>query len=1075
MKANFSPSINILRDADKEIQYIPTSNTRQIFQQIFNDYKIGIRSFNIIGSYGTGKSAFLLAFEKNLIGERQDFGVLNGHFGKNERFECWNIVGQYHSLIESFAHSPRLEVNTTDSTAVIKAIDSYYQRIQEQNACLVIVIDEFGKFLEYAASHTPEKELYFIQQLAEYANDERKNMLLLTTLHQGFDSYARGLDLAQRQEWEKVKGRLKELTFNEPVEMLLNLAADHLETTRSSEEPNGDIENVVTLIAESRTFPHRNTLTPEFARKLLPFDPLTGAVLTLALQRYGQNERSLFTFLQSNDHFGLNDYDTKENPYYNLACLHDYLLHNHYSYLSTKHNPHYGHWAEMRRALERVEGSFGQEHVKNASKLVKTLGLLNIFSSENAVIDEEFLSAYANHCLGISNAAEISKQLESFKIILYRAFRHKFILFEGTDLDFELALLQAATKVDAVRDVVTPLKKYFDFPYILAKAISYKQGTPRFFAFELSETPTEMPPQGEIDGTINLVFSESLTVEAVQELSAKNKQAILYGVYQNTKQIRDMLFEIAKTERVKEENLNDRVAVEELKQLQAYQHEELNRYVLHHLYDESDDIVWIFDGEIIRFNSQTAFNHFLSYICEIIYPDTPFFRNELVNRYKLSSAISTARRNFIRALCEHWTEKDLGFPKKKFPAEKSIYLTLLKKTGMHRAAEDGYTLAEPIESSFTTLWQHSAAFLEGAKAVRQNVREFVKQLSAPPLKLKQGFIDFWIPLFFFIKREDFALYHEDAYIPEMNPENLELVIKRPHKFYIKTFDVQGIKLDLFNRYRALVQQSENEQITNTSFIETVKPFLTFYRALPAYTKYTCKLAPEAIRLREVIATATDPEKTFFEDFPQALGYGYFDLKNADDSHLKAYIFQLKTAIKELHTCFNRLVDRIEEYLLEELALTDSKFPTYRPEIQKCYHSLKTWLLPQHLKGFYTRLLSELDDRNAWIGAIVQILLHKPLSEMKDEEEKLIYDRFSHAIQELDNLCKISEIAADHEKEKVFRVEVTSYDEGSQEKLIRLPRKKEEGENELEKDITTILAKSQDKRIRIDVLMKGITT
>lgn len=450
--------------------------------------------------------------------------------------------------------------------------------------------------------------------------------------------------------------------------------------------------------------------------------------------------------------------------------------------------------------------------------------------------DEEFVAHYATHCLGIPNAVELSKQLESYKIILYRAFRHKFGLFEGTDLDFELALMKAATKVNAVRDVVTPLNKHFDFPYILAKAISYTQGTPRFFAFELSETPVEVPPQGEIDGIINLVFSESLTVEAVQEISARNTQAILYGVYRNTKQIRDMLFEIAKTERVKEDNLNDRVAVEELKQLQAYQREELNRYVLHHLYDGSDDIVWVFDGTPHSFASQSEFNQFLTQICEKVYPDTPLFRNELVNRHKLSSAISTARRNFIRVLTAHWTEADLGFPREKFPAEKTIYLTLLKETGIHRAAEEGYTPGEPEEPSFQKLWQHCEGFLECAKTVRQNVQELVKLLSEPPLKLKQGFIDFWIPVFFFIKREDFALYNEDAYVPELTHENLELVVKKPQKFYLKTFDVQGVKLDLFQKYRAFVQKSEGKPFTNTSFVETVRPFLTFYHSLPHYTK-----------------------------------------------------------------------------------------------------------------------------------------------------------------------------------------------------------------------------------------------
>jgi len=750
MGIKFSPSINIIRDADKDIQYIPTPNSKRIFEQIINDYKVGSRSFNIIGSYGTGKSSFLLVFEKNLKEERHDFKTVNGHFGKVKNFEFWNIVGEYNSLIECFARSSRLEPYLSSDQKIFDAINRYYKTIQKKNTCLVIVIDEFGKFLEYAASNAPEKELYFIQQLAEFANDEAKSILLITTLHQGFDSYSRNLYTSQRQEWEKVKGRLKELTFNEPVELLLNLAAEHIEATSkiTKGKKRIEIQKLVNIIKASKTFPHRNELTEELAEKLYPIDPIAGAVLTSALQQYGQNERSLFTFLNSYDRFGLKDYDTAQNPYYNLACVYDYLLHNYYSFLSTKHNPHYTQWAAIRRAVERIDGTF-EKNIVNAVKIAKTIGLLNIFASENARTDEEFLTGYTKCALAIPNSEEIIKSLESFKIIRYVAFKHKFILFEGTDLDFESAILDAATKIDTVRDIVTPLRKYFEFPYILAKAVTYKQGTPRFFKFELSEEPCEIPPQGEIDGIINLIFSETLRFEEVQKVSKKGKQPILYGLYQNTKQIREVLFEIDKTDYVIKNNPEDRVAVEELKILKAHQVEELNYYVLHHLYEKNDDIIWVFAGETVEFT-----NSFLSQICERIYSETPMFRNELINRQNLSGAISTARRNFMKALTECWTEEDLGFPKDNFPPEKTIYLTLLKDTGIHRFAGDVYTLAEPQENSFLNLWKKCEAFLESAKSVQKNLQEFLNLLSEKPFKLKQGFIDFWLPTFLFIKRED---------------------------------------------------------------------------------------------------------------------------------------------------------------------------------------------------------------------------------------------------------------------------------------------------------------------------------
>ncbi|RMF59833.1 MAG: hypothetical protein D6743_15775, partial [Calditrichaeota bacterium] len=218
MKVQFSPSINIIRDFDGDFNYIPTPNAHRIYRQIVSDFKIGIHSFNIVGSYGTGKSAFLLAFEKTLQGNACYFEPVNGELNGFKKFQFVNIVGDYSSLVETIGHYFGLESSFLSKELVFGKLEAFYQEAQRKNALLVIVIDEFGKFLEYAAKNNPEGELYFIQQLAEYVAD--KNIILIATLHQGFDSYSKELYRIQRQEWEKVKGRLKEITFNEPVEQL---------------------------------------------------------------------------------------------------------------------------------------------------------------------------------------------------------------------------------------------------------------------------------------------------------------------------------------------------------------------------------------------------------------------------------------------------------------------------------------------------------------------------------------------------------------------------------------------------------------------------------------------------------------------------------------------------------------------------------------------------------------------------------------------------------------------------------------------------------------------------------------
>lgn len=1065
MQPSFSPSINLLRDAYHEFDYIPTANAKRIYDQILNDYKIGIHAFNIIGSYGTGKSAFLLALAKTFTGTRPYFAMPNGHFSGAKQFEFLTFVGVYASIIETFT----THFGVATEQQVFTALEKQHQQMSAANGCLVIVIDEFGKFLEYAAHTNPERELYFVQQLAEFANAPDKNMLMLTTLHQGFFSYAQGLTQTQREEWEKVKGRLKELTFNEPVEQLLELAATHIEQLPEQQHPKG-LDALVSVVQESAAFTHRSKLSKDFAQRLYPFDLLAASVITQALQRYGQNERSLFTFLNSTDYLGINRYDQTQHPYYNLVCSYDYLIHNFYSLLSTVHNPHYTQWGAIRSAIERVEAIF-EKRVVDALKLVKVIGLLNIFAPDGARINENFLIPYAELALGMSDVNTLLAELEARKIVRYVQFKATFVLFEGTDLNIELAILEAANSIDAIYNVVPYLRRYFDFPLLFAKAASYKWGTPRFFEFRLSEEPIHALPEGVTDGFVNLVFSDKVDLTTLQSISTDNNPATLYGLVRHSGRIKIILFEIEKINHVLNLHRDDRVAVKELEKLKTYQIEELNRYTLNSLYSNDKGVVWVWDGKIIELGSISAFNAWLSHVCEQVYPQTPVFRNELANRHKLSAAINSARSIFFTALVNRWQEEDMGFPNDKYPPEKTIYFTLLKQTGIHRYVDDEYILDEPTAPSFQALWQECQGFLARAKATPKHLSQLVETLLAKPFKLKQGLLEFWLPTFLFIQRESFALYYEGRYVPELSPENLELIRREPNKFQVKTFSVEGIKLKFFNRYRTLLQQKASERITNTGFVETIKPFMLFYSSLPEYSQRTQRLDQATLRLRAAIAEAKDPEKTFFEDFPVALNYAdIIEHEDTADERLEMYVDQLRTSMRELQNCFDLLLDRVESHLLNTLGFENTVFPDYKSSIVLRYTSLRTHLLRPKQKTLYTRLTSALEERSAWLESIVQTVLGKNMRQMRDEDEFIVYDKLSEAIQELDNLCKLSELQVNPEKEgPVVSIEITSMAQGSQKMLHRLPKQKEDDVQVLVDKLRKHL--TDDKHVNVSALTK----
>lgn len=1055
----YSPSINIIRDSNRDLDYIVTPNSVLVYDQIINNYLSGTHSFNIVGAYGTGKSSFLVALKHHLSNEQKYFAALNGNFKHIKGFEFLPIVGDYSSLYDTFCKEFGLVEGNYSSQDLFNLIAKRYESIREKSFGWYIAIDEFGKFLEYAAKNNPEKELYFIQQLAEFVNDNSKNIIFITTLHQGFNSYSLNLNKTQQNEWDKVKGRLKEITYNEPVEQLLLLAANRISSKREKNIKSENLDQLFEIIEKSKTFPLNDYFDKTTAQKLLPFDILAASALTIAFQRYGQNERSLFQFIDSNDHLGLSDFDKDKNHFYNLCCVYDYLWFNYFTSITSKYNTDYGQWATIRNSIERIESEF-LSNTLEAIRIVKAIGLINILTNPAGIVDKAFLSEYFRLSLDIENSSEVIDKLISFKIISFSKYNRRFKLLDGTDLDIEQEIYEA--EIENINDYIPYLKRYFEFPYIQAKEHFYKTGTPRFFEFKLTEKPFKDSVE-DSDGIINLIFSDEASEANLIEHSGKLDEPVLYCLYLNAADIKNHINEIEKVNVIKDKHPNDKVAQKELEILLTQLKSELNGLVLRGLY-ENDSVIWVFRGNKISINNERKLNQTLSNICVWAYPGTPVFKNELVNKTKLSGAMQPARKNLIKALVSDYDKPNLGFNNDKFPPEKTIYLALLKKTGIHQDT----TLSQPIDTSFITLWDTCFNFINEAKSTRISISVLIERLSKRPLKLRQGFIDFWVPIFLFICKDDFALYSENGYIPDIDDETLFLISKQPKEFEIKAFDISGIKLDLFNSYRTFLNIEETDNVTNESLIELIKPFLVFYLQLPDYNKKTKRISKKAIDLRNAIALSKDPEKTFFEDFPNALGI-QLDAIAKDPTLVKKYIDDLQVLVREIRSAYEELINRIEDFILTEFIGENLPFVEYKSRFQERYKKLKKHMLLPKQKVFQQRLMSELDIRNSWINSICQAVIGKSLEVITDEDEMILYENFKSMVYELDNLCTLVKTDVNLDNEDVYKFEVTTFLKGLQKQTLRIPKGKLKEIKSLEDEIKGKLT-SNDKSTNIALLL-----
>lgn len=243
--------------------YVVTPPAQEGFERVLEGLnpKSGQRAWRVTGDYGTGKSSFALALAHLL----SDGGGLPHDVRKCVDFRSLGVkrpnllpvlvTGRRAPLGEALRMAlatsleelckrgkpPQLisrlrsesgkalgEQDGSDEIALLLEAGSFLRSSGKADG-LVIILDEMGKFLEFAALHPDKQDIYLLQMLAEAASRSGDTPIFVVgLLHQGFHAYAEQLALTTQKEWDKVAGRYEEILFNQPLEQTTALVANAL-------------------------------------------------------------------------------------------------------------------------------------------------------------------------------------------------------------------------------------------------------------------------------------------------------------------------------------------------------------------------------------------------------------------------------------------------------------------------------------------------------------------------------------------------------------------------------------------------------------------------------------------------------------------------------------------------------------------------------------------------------------------------------------------------------------------------------------------------------------------------------
>jgi len=954
VRGRFHRSVQLTRDwsgPDDLSDYLVTPTVRELTLRIIEELSTsdGIRAWSVTGPYGTGKSAFALFLSKLLAGR-----LIHHPEASTFRPQIPNdlaplvpvhIVGERGSLRRSLlgaleqalAPSALAVAQDIRSALVQDVVDdatvvSLFERagtavLAEGRGGLLILLDEFGKFLEHLATHSDGEDLLIMQHLAEAAARSSVPMILVTILHSGFTAYLNSDDEVQQAEWQKVQGRFTDVAFQEPPEQLLRLVGAALDarftpdlTTRYEQYLSHTLND--RALAESKERMALRQLLPA----CVPFDPLTALLLwPLFRSKLAQNERSLFSFLTSQEPFGFQDFlggvdwEAEELPLYRLDQLYDYVS------ASLGPGAYRGNlgrrWAEVDEAINRV----GATAPALTKAVLKALGLLWIYGAPVGLrASESALKLAFGGNPEVPQALEILRQS---KIIVYRRFEDAYGLWEGSDVDLEEHHEQARQQLARGR-LAERLSKQVDLRPLVARAHYIKTGTLRYFTvsvLEGSETALkELFAKGDqaeaADGRIAFVLTpDEHTRKALLDLATGLSRDTALTILAFPKPVAGLerALENLESWRFVERNTpelhGDKAARSELyANLQAAQRQldVVAGGVLglrgHRFLPESSE--WVQGGRRHMLDGARHFQQWLSDLCDTVFHSAPPLKNELLNRRKLSSAAKAGLNKLVQAMAANERVERFGI--EGTPAEVSMYEALLREGGFHRTV-GGWRIGGPINPNWQPVWRVVEAFLASTRAGRRPVTELYAQLKAPPYGMRDGPLPLLLVTALSAKRDEVAIYRQGLYQPSLNEQLLYELTRLPESFELQQFvfdaeshetleAMQGVMLELGV---APAVASDHKSL----LLELAKPLVVSVFRLPDYAKKTQRLEPtEAVALRNLILNAVDPHELMLVRLPELL-----NIPVEAENRTTRLAQRLRDSLVALYQAYPRLLDGIE--------------------------------------------------------------------------------------------------------------------------------------------------------------------
>lgn len=1074
------------------------------------------RAWRLTGDYGTGKSSFALVLahlfsghQNGILEELQKTVKIDGLCSDDLKLRPILITGNRsplrialqsalrNSILKTFprtskAKFPSILQDTLNETLSIpddKIVESFIEfsrlvKSKSKGSGVLLILDELGKFLEFAAMYPDRQDIFLLQQLAETASRSGDTPLfVLGLLHQGFNAYADHLDGTSKREWGKVAQRFDEILFNQPLEQVVYLLSSALgiQTEDVSKENQDEVRSQMKYALKHGWYgpvPIHDRLL-EKAANLFPLDPLAVPIIVRTMYYFGQNERSLFSFLQSSEPFALQAY-ASQHP---LKGAKLYQIHNFYDYVraNMSHSLNLTNMQTHWDIVDSVISSYTSNDILEV-EVLKTVGMLNLLNANDLIPTKDLIiQAVKPQNNSPNRVSDVIDTLKQKKNVLYdRGIAGGLCLWPHTSVDLNTIYKNAEREVADIGKVSERIKTYLDIRPIVARRHYIETGNMRHFgiqylsASEFSEF-TPFSSDGE-DGTIVIVLCDSLqerkqALKEAQTSQYDNFQQLLIAIPAPLEGVigylRDFLCWEWITQNTLELNSDSYARQEVIRQRDAA-HIRLKKRIsdLIDLRGHSGEMSfkWFSNGKLLPISTGKELLKHLSNVCDQVFNLSPKVQSEIINRHNLSTAGYGARMSLIKAMLESESEPNLGLPADKRPPEMSIYLSVLKYGNIHVKGEKIWSIQEPPSDNdpcylLPTL-KRIEVLLKSSGDNKVPMPEMFAELKKPPYGVRDGLIPLLLAIYYVAHRQDVAIFEDGTFLREVRRDDFYRLIRAPEYFEIQHSSIEGIRASVFDKVIKVlgIQRASNEQ--DAQILDVVQPLCTFVvDQLPEYTHKTKKLSQQAIAVRNLLMSAGEPAPLLFRDLPIACEHSSFDVTEPiDEKRVQDFADSLKIYLGELKDAYTQLLERLKFCIFDAFDIK-SRTSQGRRLLEERARALLVSVTEPNLKALCIRLSDSKHSETKWIESVASFVTSNPPSYWVDSDEQMFQNELPAFASRFKHVESINFKANGvPEGSKGIRLSITHTD-GKERSEVLYPSSNEQEElAEIQEEIQDLLTK-----------------